>query len=150
MGKNTFLVRLVIVSLVIALGLPMGASAAVVEPVQPCASDYLNSYTAYVYPAGGGKIQVYFNVKGTNYWPYLGALRIHVFESTDQVNWTVKAIHTNDVTTSLMGQNVIYHSGHIDYQGSPGKYYKAYVGIWGGYATEGDSRYFYTSTKVAT
>ena len=52
--ENMSVVRLVAVILAVALMLPVGANAAVVEPVQPCASDFLDSYNAYVYPAGNG------------------------------------------------------------------------------------------------
>ena len=39
---------------------------------------------------------------------------------------------------------------YVPYEGVPGRYYKAYVGIWGGPDPGGDSRYIWTSSERAT
>ncbi|MBQ9167327.1 MAG: hypothetical protein IJX67_02825 [Oscillospiraceae bacterium] len=148
--KNSALIRLVAMSMVIALTLPMGVSAAAVETVQPRASSYLNSYNAYVYPAGSGKVQVWFSVTGTNYMDTLGALTIRIYESTDNSTWTWVKSFSNGNYPSMLGYDDFYHSGHVDYQGVAGRYYKAYVCIWAGKDGAGDTRYFYTSSKIAT
>lgn len=148
--KRSTFVRLIALILVMVMVVPTGASAAVIEPVQPYASSYLNSYNAYVYPAGGGKIQVYFSAVGVNYMDELGALSVSLYESTDNVNWTWKKTFTHDSTSGMLGYDDIYHSGHVDYQGVVGRYYKAYVCIWGGENGAGDTRYFWTSPKKAT
>ena len=149
--RNYFtLFRLVAVIMVMALTLSMGVSAATVETVQPRASDYLNSYNAYVYPAGSGKVQVWFTVTGTNYMDTLGALTIRIYESTDNSNWTWVKSFSNGNYPSMIGYDDYYHSGHVDYQGVAGRYYRAYVTIWAGKDGDGDTRYFYTSSKLAT
>lgn len=148
--KKSTIIRVVAMLLVMALALPMGAQAAVAETVQPLASDYLNSYNAYVYPAGNGKIQVWFTVKGTGTLEALGALTIQIHESTDNSNWKLVKAFSHKYNTGMMGYDDFYHSGHVDYQGVAGRYYRAYVCIWGGGLTVGDTRYFYTSSKKAT
>ena len=149
--KNMSLpIRVLALFLIITLITPFYAQAAVVEPVQPYASSYLNSYNAYVYPAGSGKIQVYFDSVGNYYLDELGCLSISVYESTDNVNWTWKKTFTHDSTSGMLGYNKIYHSGYVDYQGVAGRYYKAFVTIWGGDNGDGDSRSFWTSAKKAT
>ena len=62
--NNKNIIRIIAMLLAITLVLPVGVKAAVVEPVQPRGSYYLDSYNAYIYPAGGGKIQVYYSVFG--------------------------------------------------------------------------------------
>ena len=148
--KKNNLIRITAILLVLAMLVPVGASAAVMDTVEPCASYYLDSYNAYVYPAGNGKIQVWFTVKGVNYMDELGTLRIGIYESTDNVNWTWKKTFTNDSTAGMLAYDVIYHSGHVDYQGVAGRYYKAYVCVWGGKNGQGNTRYFFTSAKLAT
>lgn len=148
--KKSAFYRMILFILVIAMVLPTGASAAVIESVQPRASYYLDSYNAYVYPAGSGKIQVYFSATGTDYMDELGALSISLYESTDGINWTWKKSFTHDSTSGMLSYNDFYHSGHVDYQGVAGRYYKAYVCIWGGKNGAGDTRYFWTSAKKAT
>lgn len=148
--KNMKLIRLVAMMLALALVSPMTVSAAVMEPVQPCASYYLDSYNAYIYPAGSGKIQVWFTVTGMDYMDTLGALTIRIYESTDNSNWTWVKSFSNGNYPSMIGYDDYYHSGHVDYQGVAGRYYKAYVCIWAGQGNDGDTRYFYTSSKRAT
>ena len=148
--KKNNLIRITAILLVLAMLVPVGASAAVVETVEPRASDYLNSYNAYVYPAGNGKIQVWFSVFGVDTMDELGTLRIGIYESTDNVNWTWKKTFTNDSTAGMLAYDVIFHAGHVDYQGVAGRYYKAYVCVWGGKNGQGNTRYFYTSAKLAT
>lgn len=148
--RNTSaIIRMMAITLVIALTLPMGVSAATVETVQPRASDYLDSYNAYVYCAGDGAIQVWFTVTGTEYMDTLGALTIRIYESTDGTNWTWKKSFSNGNYPNMIGYNDYYYSGHVDYQGVIGRYYRAYVTIWAGKNGQGDSRYFYTSAKRA-
>ena len=67
--KTSLFVRLSALILALVMVVPMGASAA----VQPRASAYLDSYSAYVYPAGSGLVQVWFNVQGTGYMDELSA-----------------------------------------------------------------------------
>lgn len=148
--KRSLLVRIVALVLVLATFAPLGASAAVAETAQPRASAYLDSYSAYVYPAGSGKVRVYYSVVGTNYMDSLGYLRIAIYESTDNTNFTCVKTFTDDNTPSLLGYNKIRHSGSVTYDGVVGRYYKAYVCVWAGDNGSGDTRYFWTSAKKAT
>ena len=148
--KRAGIIRFVAMVLVMVLTLPIGIRAAVADTVQPCASDYLNSYNAYIYAAGGGKIQVWFTVTGTRTQEALGALTIQLYESTDNSTWKWVKAYSHNNYPNMMGYDTAYHSGHVDYQGVAGRYYRAYVCIWGGGMTIGDNRYFYTSSKLAT
>jgi len=148
--KRAIVVRFVAMILVMALTLSVGAMPAAAQSVQPRASDYLGSYSAYIYPAGSGKIQVYFTVTGTEVQEALGALTIQLYESTDNSNWTWVKAYSHKYYPDMVGYDVIFHAGHVDYQGVAGRYYRAYVCIWGGGLTIGDNRYFYTSSKRAT
>ena len=141
--KNNTVIRVITFLVVIALIIPMDASAL----VQPRASDYLSTYNAYVYLPGTGEVRVYFNVDGTGYMDELGALSIKIYESTDGTNWTWKKTFTHDSTPGMLSYNDDYHSGYVSYNGVAGRYYKAYVCIWGGKDGKGDTRYFYTSAK---
>lgn len=146
--NRSITIRVLAIILIVAITVPMGVSAA--EPIQPRGSDYLISYNAYIYPAGNGLIQAWFTVNGTDYMETIGALTIQIYESKDQVSWTWKKSFTHDSTSGMIDHNDYYHSGHVDYQGIAGRYYKAYVCIWAGRDGGGDSRYFYTSSKRAS
>lgn len=148
--KYSVMVRMAALLLAAILVLPMNSMAAAAETVQPRASDYLESYSAYVYPAGWGKIRVYFNVTGAGNIEVIGALSIQIYESTDNENWTWKKTFTHEDNPGMLSYNDNYHSGSVEYSGVIGRYYKAYVCIWGGGTQTGDARYFYTSPKKAT
>lgn len=151
MNKKKFAVaRITAVLLVMTLCLSAGTLPAKAETVQPRASDYLSSYNAYVYPAGSGKVQVWFSVTGAGRQEVLGALTIQIYESTNNSDWTLVKAFSHKSTSGMIGYDKFYHSGHVDYQGVAGRYYRAYVSIWGGGLTIGDNRYFYTSSKLAT
>lgn len=143
-------VRALALLLIICLLAPFEAQAAVIEPAQPYGSLYLSSYNAYVYPAGSGIIQVYFSANSTDYLDELGCLSVSIYESTDNSTWTWVKTFTHDSTPGMLGYIKHYHSGHVDYQGVAGRYYKAFVTIWGGDNGDGDSRSFWTSVKKAT
>lgn len=143
--KNTIIIRLVAMLLAVILVLPLGITSAKAQQIQPRASDYLNSYNAYIYAPGSGFIQVWFTVTGNDYMDTIGALSIKIYESTDNVNWSWVKTYNYDSTPGMLDYNDYYHSGHVDYQGVAGRYYKAYVCIWAGEGDGGDSRYFYTN-----
>lgn len=147
--KKSVIVRLVAMLLVVALALPVSVNAAVTETVQPYASSYLSSYNAYVYPAGSGRVQVWFNVRGTNYMDELGTLRIALYESKDNSTWTWVKSYSNLNYSSMLGYDDYFHEGYVSYQGIGGRYYKAYVCVWAGKDGSGDTRYFWTSSQQA-
>lgn len=152
--KVSVLARFVMILLVLTLIVPISAYAAPGEISQSRASAYLSYYSAYVYPADDNLIQVWFSVEGTGYMDELGALSIQIYEcstnSTDIDDWTWKDTFKHNSTDGMLSYNDDYHSGHVDYYGTAGKYYKAYVCIWGGKDGDGDTRYFWTSAKKAT
>ena len=145
MQKNaSSLIRWTALILAIILVIPTLGSAAAAETVQPRASAYLTSYGAYVYLPGNGQVQVYFDVTGTDYMDELGALSIKIYESTDGVTWYWKETFKHDLTPGMLSYNDDFHTGHVTYNGIRGRYYKAYVCIWGGKDGQGDTRYFWT------
>lgn len=145
--KRNLLVRIIALILVLSTLAPLAVSAA---GPQARASSYLNSYSAYVHPAGSGKVQVWYSVTGTDYMDSIGYLTIQIYESKDNSTWTWVKSYTNDSTPSMLDYNDYYHSGHVDYNGVAGRYYKAYLCVWAGENGSGDTRYFWTSAKKAT
>lgn len=147
--KNIF-IKMVAMILTIALMAPISVSAAMPETATPLASRYLMGYTAYVCAMGNGELEIWFEVTGTDYQEYLGVLTIYLYESTDNVNWYwVKTYMDRDYDT-MLAENAWQHIDHVDYQGVAGRYYKAYVQIWGGPDDTGDTRYIWTSSERAT
>ena len=142
-NKSTF-IRAIAIVLAMVLVVPIGATATSIEPR---ASVYLDNYAAYVYLPGDGEVRVYFNVEGTRMMDELGTLRIELYESTDAINWSGVKTFNHYTTSGMLSYNDDYHSGYVSYDGVAGRYYKAYVCVWGGKDGSGDTRYFWTSIK---
>lgn len=137
--------RVVAIILIVTCVLPINVMA-----LDSRASDYLIAYTAYVYPAGWGKVQVWFDVDGVDDMDEIGALNIKLYESRDNETWTlVDTFHFSDYP-DMLGYNSFTHYGHVEYNGTIGRYYKAYVCIWAGKDGDGDARYFWTPAEKAT
>lgn len=143
-------VKIIATILIITLLAPINAQAAVPETVVPMASAYLASYTAYICAMGEGELQIWFSVTGTGTQEYLGALVIYLYESTDNENWYWVETFLHQDNETMLAQNTYAHMNYVSYQGVPGRYYKAYVGIWGGPDDSGDARYFWTPVELCT
>lgn len=148
--KKNILLRIIAMFVAVALLIPASVVANATETVQPRASDYLSVYNAYTYPEGSGKVSVYFTVLGTGYMDELGALSIEIYESKNGTTWDWVKTYKFNSTSGMLSYNDNYHSGHVTYNGVAGRYYKALVCVWGGKNGQGDTRYFWTSPKLAT
>ena len=124
---------------------------ATVYAVESRASYYLESYTSYICDMGGGELQIWYRVTGVIDCADIGVLSIQLFESTDQVNWTRVATFEHYNEETMLGHDTGHHMSYVTYQGRIGKYYRAYVCIWGGDAdNNGDARYFWTPVEYAS
>ena len=148
--KSHFLVKLIAIILVVSLCTPVGAQAAMPETIQPMASAYLTDYTAYICAMGDGNLEIWWEVTGTRTWADIGVLRVYLYESTDNVDfYWVKTFTFMDYPNMLWHDNYI-SMDHVDYEGVPGRYYKAYVCVWAGPEDGGDSRYIWTPVELCT
>lgn len=148
--KRTSVLFRVLSFILVVMMLPTCVSAAAATTAQPRASYYIDSYQAYVYTAGSGKVQVWFDVTGVTYMDELGALSIRLYESTDKTTWTRVKTFLHEDYSSMLSQDDISHMSSVTFQGVAGRYYKAYVCIWAGKDGGGDTRYLWTSAKKAT
>ena len=148
--KSHFFVKLIAIALVISLCAPIGAQAAMPETVQPLASAYLWDYTAYICAMGDGDLEIWWEVTGTRTLADVGVVIIYLYESTDNSNYYwVDTFHCADYPNMLWHDNYICVD-HVDYEGVPGRYYKAYVGVWAGPEDGGDTRYIWTPVELCT
>ena len=150
LNKKSCFMKAVVFILVLALITPVSVNAAMPETVMPTASDYLAGYTAYICAMGNGDLEIWFEVTGTGFQEYLGVVVIYLYESTDNENWYWVKTYLNNEYDAMLSTNDWHHVDHVDYEGVAGRYYKAYVGIWGGPEEGGDTRYIWTDVERAT
>ena len=149
--KSSHVIKFVAIVLVVSLIMPIGVSATSVEGlIQPRASDYLDSYNTYVCAMGNGKLQIWYTVVGVTDMDEIGVLSIRLYESSDKTNWTRVKTFLHEDYSSMLIEDDFVHSSYVSYNGTAGKYYKAYVCIWAGKNGSGDTRYMWTSVERAT
>lgn len=148
--KSHFLVKLIAIALVISLCAPIGAQAAMPETVQPMASAYLLDYRAYICAMGNGDLEIWFEVTGTGTWADIGVLTIYLYESTDSVNYYWVETFRFTEHTNMLWHDTYICMDHVDFEGVPSRYYKAYVQIWAGPEDGGDTRYIWTPVEFCT
>lgn len=148
--KSSFFIKVIAIALVVILFVPTNAQAAVPETAVPMASDYLAAYNAYICAMGEGELQIWFSVTGTGTQEYIGVLTIRLYESSDNESWTWVQSFRHTDNSNMLAQNTYAHMNYVSYQGVPGRYYKAYVTIWGGPDDCGDTRYIWTPVELCT
>ena len=145
--KSRFRGKLIAIVLVVSLCAPIGVQAAMPETVAPMASDYLIDYTAYICAMGNGDLEIWWEVTGTRTLADVGVLSVSLYESTDGTNfYWVDSFRFTDYPNMLWHDTYICVD-HVDYEGAPGRYYKAYVHVWAGPEDGGDGRYIWTPVE---
>lgn len=148
--RHKHLIRFIALILVISLHVPVWAYTATPETTAPRASDYLAEYSAYICAMGSGDLEIWFEVTGTDYWADIGVLTIYLYESTDNVNWSWATTFLHEQYDTMLWHDNFFCMDHVDYDGVPGRYYKAYVCIWAGPEDTGDARYIWTPVERCT
>lgn len=141
--------RCVAVLLLFALCLAPAVSAA--EPSVARASDYLNSYVAYMHANGGGNVSVCFEVYATGDMDRVGVLTIQLQESKDggATFTTIKRFSYLNYS-NMTEQNELFCRSSVSYQGVAGRYYQAYVTVYAAKGSGSDSRTILASKIKAT
>lgn len=147
--KYSNFLRLTALVLALVLLVPAGANAAMVEPAQPFASQYLSYYHAYLEAASECMIRIHFRVEGITTLDYLGASEIYLYHSTDNASWTFYKHFSSDDYSCMKGYNTLIHSNYIECKGGVGRYYKAMVYLTGGKNGSANMYYYQTNSVRA-
>lgn len=137
-------IKLIAVCLIISLVFPIPVSATTIDTAQPYASRYLTAYNTYICDMGSGNIQIWYEIMGTGDMDEIGVLSIKLYESSDNTNWTRVKTYSHENYSSMLAYDDWSHISYVSYQGTAGKYYKAYVCIWAGKDGSGDTRYMWS------
>lgn len=108
------------------------------------ASAYLSSYRAYCTLNSSTSITVFYQVVGTGIMDEIGAKKVKVQYSSDQVNWTTAKTFYQSSYSDMTDTNTSSHTHTLTCTVPSGKYYRAYVEFYsekdGGFS----ERYYYT------
>lgn len=112
-------------------------------------SAYLDGYSATVTPQSGGKMAVTVDVSGVEPMTQIGATKIYIYESKDNVDFTQVASYKYEDYPKMMSSGMIYYDTPVTYSGKPGYYYLASVYCYAGKDGGGTERNYTTSSKKA-
>ena len=113
-------------------------------------SAYLSSYRAFLTAKGNGRVSVTVDVSGTNYMTDIGAEAIYIYESTDNVDFTLVATYEAEDYPDMLGSGSFYYETPIIHRGTAGRYYSAIVDVYAGNANGGHTRQYHTVSIRAT
>ena len=113
-------------------------------------SAYLDSYRAFLTAKGSGKVSVTVDVRGTNYMTEIGAETIYIYESANNVDFTLVATYEAEDYPDMMGSGTLYYETPIIHRGTVGRYYIAVVDVYAGNANGGHTRQYDTVPIRAT
>ena len=149
-SKKTVFFRVVAFCLLLTLTVPCYAKAATPDTMQPYASNYLDMYNTYICAMGSGKLEIWYTVVADTTMDEIGVLSIILYESSNKTNWTRVKTYSHENYSSMLIEDDWAYSSCVSYNGTVGKYYKAYVCIWAGKNGSGDTRYMWTPIERAT
>lgn len=145
--RSRLLIKLTAILLAVSLCAPIGAQAALPETADPMASDYWQDYDACICATGDGNLEIQFEILGITSFAEIGVLTIYLYESTDNSNFScVETFHCSEYE-NMLRYNAYSCVDHVDYEGVPGRYYKAYMLLWATSGTGGGSKYIWSPVE---
>ena len=130
--------------MVCALFLGSFAFAAAPSVIEPQASNYIASKTAYIYKNGGGSISLCFSIT-TGYMTLLGTTRIELYTAAGRL----MKIYTSSSYDNMLTTNDIYYSSYVNYPGVSGESYYAVMTFYAGNSKGSGTKIVTTTTVTA-
>ena len=115
--------------------------------IEPHASRYLSSYSAWASAGSSGSVVISFSVIATARFERVGALAISIQERNG-TSWRTVATYFGSTTPGLMGSNAVAHTGNFTHSGSAGSEFRAAVTFFAG-GSSGEQRVITTNSVFA-
>lgn len=112
-------------------------------------SAYLSAYRAGITPKSGGKLVITVQVTGAGYMPEIGVNEVHLYESTDGIDFTRIKIFRSSNYPIMNGSGTMFYEDVVTYQGKIGRYYYATAFVYAGNDTGSDARTCDTTIEQA-
>lgn len=96
----------------------------------PRASNYFGSSSVYFWHISGNSYQVWFDVTALGTMQKLGASKIRVQRSTDEVNWTTVKTYNMADYSQMIDTNVARHVDCVPFSATTGYSYRAIVTLY--------------------
>lgn len=118
------------VCMILAMAMVVAIPAFAAATVEPKASSFFTSSSAYLYNVSGKSFDACFTVTGTGTMDAIGANVIKIQRSSDGANWTTVATCSKNNYLYFVGYNTVTHAASVRYTGIGGYYYRAYIELY--------------------
>ena len=140
----------IIISLILICVLLIPVTVLAEDTTSERASNYIQSYSAYITPGSGGDITIYFSITGTRRMTEIGSTVVYLYEYNGENTTLVQTFrYTEPNYAYMMGYDKFIHTGAIPYSGTSNHQYYAYVYFKAGDSTGSDTAMKLTSTVTA-
>ena len=108
----------------------VSTTAFAAETAEPRASNFFAASSVYFWNTSGRNYEIWFDVTAVGTMTELGASKISLQRSTDEVNWTtVKTFYKEDYS-QMTDTNTTHHVDCVSFTASTGYSYRAIVTLY--------------------
>ena len=100
------------------------------ETPQPRASMFFGASSVYFWHVSGNDYQVWFDVTALSTMQKLGASKIRVQRSTDEVNWTTVQTYNMEDYSQMTTSNAATYINKVPFSATTGYSYRAIVTLY--------------------
>ena len=119
-----------VTSMLLIMAIFLTTPAFAFEVIDQRASYYFTSGSAYFNMVSSTRVDVWFDVTATGTMTELGASKIKVQRSTDEVNWTTVQTYYKADYPQMTDDNTTTHDACVPFYYTDGYYYRAVVTLY--------------------
>ena len=108
----------------------ISTTAFAAEQPEPRGSDFFAASSVYFWNTSGNKYEIWFDVTAVGTMTELGASKIQVQRSTDEVNWTTVKTYYKEDYSQMTDFGVAGHVDCVSFTATDGYSYQAIVTLY--------------------
>ena len=118
------------ICLLLVCAMMFSTTALAAETNEPRASDFFWASSVYFWNTSGNNYQIWFGVTAVGTMAELGASKIQLQRSTDEVNWTTVRTYNKADYPQMIKTNTGYHDDCVSFTATTGYSYRAIVTLY--------------------
>ena len=107
-----------------------GNTAFAAETAEPWSSAFFTASSVYFWNTSGNNYQIWFDVTAKGTMAELGASKIQVQRSTDEVNWTTVTTYYKENNSQMIKTNTVHYGNYVPFTATSGYSYRAIVYLY--------------------
>lgn len=118
------------ICLVLVCVMLFSVTAFAAEQPAPRGSDFFAASSVYFWNTSGRNYEIWFDVTAVGTMTELGASKIQVQRSTDEVNWTTVKTYNKENYSQMTDTNTAWHIDCVSFTATTGYSYRAIVTLY--------------------